>query len=118
MTGTVDRKVERSLAIHAVFALALLTGFGMSNSATAQESEAKKLLKAMSDYMAAQKAISFNYDTNLQVVTKDHQKIAGEFRIHRYEPAGQGSCRTHWRICGRRDCLRWQDADTAGQECQ
>jgi len=75
MTGTVDRKAERSLASHAVLALALLTGFGMSNSATAQESEAKKLLKAMSEYMASQKAISFNYDTNLEVVTKDHQKI-------------------------------------------
>jgi hypothetical protein len=29
----------------------------------------------MSDYLAAQKAISFNYDTNLEVVTKDHQKL-------------------------------------------
>ena len=32
-------------------------------------------LKAMSDYLAAQKAISFGYDTNLEVVTKDHQKL-------------------------------------------
>ena len=30
----------------------------------------------MSDYMAAQKAMSFRYDTDLEIVTKDKQKIA------------------------------------------
>ena len=29
----------------------------------------------MSDYLAGQKAISFDYDTNLEVVTKEHQKL-------------------------------------------
>jgi hypothetical protein len=38
--------------------------------------EAKKLLKAMSDYQAAQKAISFDYDAALEVVTNDSQKLA------------------------------------------
>ena len=37
--------------------------------------EAKKLLKAMSDYLAAQKALSFSYDANLQVVTNAEQKL-------------------------------------------
>ncbi len=37
--------------------------------------EAKKLLKAMSDYLAAQKALSFSYDSNLQVVTNADQKL-------------------------------------------
>ena len=37
--------------------------------------EAKKLLKAMSDYLTAQKAISFSYDANLQVVTNTDQKL-------------------------------------------
>jgi hypothetical protein len=43
--------------------------------AYADEADAKRLVKAMSDYLASQKAISFNYDTNLEVVTTDHQKI-------------------------------------------
>ena len=30
----------------------------------------------MSDYLAAQKAISFSYDSNLEIVTKDKQKLA------------------------------------------
>lgn len=37
--------------------------------------EAKKLLKGMSDYLAAQKTISFAYDANLQVVTNSEQKL-------------------------------------------
>ncbi|MBD9597986.1 MULTISPECIES: DUF2092 domain-containing protein [Ensifer] len=37
--------------------------------------EAKKLLKSMSDYLAAQKALSFSYDSNLQVVTNADQKL-------------------------------------------
>ena len=40
--------------------------------------EAKRLLKAMSDYLAAQKAISFDYDATLEVVTNDRQKLALE----------------------------------------
>ena len=38
--------------------------------------EAKKMLKAMSDYLAAQSAMSFDYDTTLEVVTNDDQKLA------------------------------------------
>ena len=56
-------------------ALALTIAAGTPTGATAAEADAKTLLKAMSDYLAAQKAISFNYDTNLEVVTKDHQKL-------------------------------------------
>lgn len=37
--------------------------------------EAKKLLKGMSDYLAAQKAASFAYDANLQIVTNSDQKL-------------------------------------------
>jgi hypothetical protein len=56
-------------------ALALIIVSGASSGARAGEAEAKDLLKAMSDYLTAQKAISFAYDTNLEVVTKDHQKL-------------------------------------------
>lgn len=59
-----------------VAALALIVGVGLPAGARADEAEAKSLLKAMSDYMAAQKAISFGYDATLEVVTKDEQKLA------------------------------------------
>jgi hypothetical protein len=44
--------------------------------AHAGEADAKKMLKAMSDYMASEKAISFDFDAGLEVVTKDDQKLA------------------------------------------
>jgi hypothetical protein len=53
----------------------LMLAAGMALAASANAQEPNKLLKAMSDYMAAQTAISFDFDTNLEVVTKDHRKI-------------------------------------------
>ena len=43
--------------------------------AAADEAGAKDLLKAMSDYLVGQKAISFTYDANLEIVTSDLQKV-------------------------------------------
>jgi hypothetical protein len=45
-------------------------------TASADEADAKRLLKAMSKYLAAQQAISFAYDAVLEVVTKDEQILA------------------------------------------
>ena len=56
--------------------LAVMLGLCTPSGARADEADAKRILKAMSDYMASQKAISFAYDANLEVVTKDHQKLA------------------------------------------
>jgi hypothetical protein len=44
-------------------------------SANADESDAKRILKSMSDYMAAQSAFSFDYDSMLDVVTPEGQVI-------------------------------------------
>jgi len=58
------------------FALSLMLLLGLSVKANADEADAKRLLKAMSDYLAAQQAISFDYDAVLEVVTKDEQILA------------------------------------------
>ena len=42
----------------------------------ADGTDAKKMLKGMSDYVASQKAISFDYDAALEVVTKEDQKLS------------------------------------------
>jgi hypothetical protein len=49
---------------------------GVTVESVADESEAKVRLKAMTDYLGSQKAISFDYDYNLEVVTKEQQKLA------------------------------------------
>jgi len=56
-------------------ALALVVGLGVSPAAQADEAYAKNRMKAMSDYMAKQTALSFGYDADLEIVTKDHQKL-------------------------------------------
>jgi hypothetical protein len=45
------------------------------SAARADEAQARSLLKAMSDYLGAQKTISFEYDTNLDIVNTQQQKI-------------------------------------------
>ncbi len=57
-------------------ALSLMAVFGGAAGARADEADAKRLLKAMSDYVASQKTVSFGFDATLEVVTKDNQKLA------------------------------------------
>ena len=51
------------------------TALGYMPPTGTPEANAKARLKEMSDYMAAQKAFSFEYDTFLEVVTKEDQKL-------------------------------------------
>lgn len=55
--------------------LAASLGATAAGTATAAEADARSLFKAMSDYMAAQTAISFDYDSTLEVVTREGQKL-------------------------------------------
>lgn len=61
--------------VAAISILAALGSFGM-RVANADAAQAKALFKAMSDYLAAQKQISFDVDSSLEVVTTQQQKIA------------------------------------------
>jgi hypothetical protein len=56
-----------------VISLAVI--FGAVGTANADEADAKRLLKNMSDYVGAQKAISFDYDASLEVVSNEGQKL-------------------------------------------
>jgi len=60
----------------AVGAAAVLVVASVSLSAArADEAQPRALFKAMTDYLAAQKAISFDYDSNLEIVSTDKQKL-------------------------------------------
>ena len=59
-----------------VLAVIGMTGTAIASAGRADEAQAKSLLKAMSDYLSAQKAISFDYDSNLELVSTQQQKIA------------------------------------------
>jgi hypothetical protein len=58
-----------------VLAIAPTLVASMVAAARADEAQAKGLVKAMSDYLGAQKAISFEYDTNLEIVSPQQQKV-------------------------------------------
>ena len=60
----------------AVFAAVAMVGMADMAASRADEAQAKSLLKAMSDYLGAQKAISFDYDVSLELVSTQQQKIA------------------------------------------
>jgi hypothetical protein len=76
MKKTAGKAVKNALRGMSALALSLTVMLGTSVDVRADEADAKKMLKAMSDYLAAQKAISFKYDATLEVVTKDEQKLA------------------------------------------
>ena len=64
-----------SAKMSAIVLAVAAAGMASMSVARADEAQAKSLLKAMSDYLAAQKAIYFEYDTNLEIVTTQQQKI-------------------------------------------
>jgi hypothetical protein len=59
-----------------VLAVVGMAGATTISAGQADQADAKRLLKAMSDYLAAQKAISFDYDVDLELVSTQQQKIA------------------------------------------
>ena len=71
-----DEIVGRTVARISVAALVLFLGLATPWGANADENDARRLVKAMSDYLAAQKAISFAYDATLEVVTNEQQKLS------------------------------------------
>ena len=60
----------------AMTALAVLFATLAGTVAHADEADAKRLLKAMSDYLAEQKSMSFDFDSSLEIVSTEQQKIA------------------------------------------
>jgi hypothetical protein len=60
---------------------------GLASAPAAHADDAKAMFKAMSDYLASQKAISFEYDSNLDIVTTQNQKLglasSGKMTVNR-----------------------------------
>src|ERR1700730_2574493 len=65
----------KNAKISAIVLAVAIAGSTSISAGRADEANAKSLLKAMSDYLAAQKAISFDYDSNLELVSTQQQKI-------------------------------------------
>jgi hypothetical protein len=94
---TVARTVRKWATVLAVIATA---GTANISAGHADETHAKSLFKAMSDYLTAQKAMSFDYDVNLELVSTQQQKIAlvssGTMTLNRPDKVSHDP---HRRIC-------------------
>ena len=77
MTGRdrCGRSIRRATAWAIILAAMLAGPVGMS-AGKADQADAKRLFKAMSDYLGAQQAISFDYDVSLELVSTQQQKVA------------------------------------------
>jgi hypothetical protein len=75
MGEPVDKMKRTTKIVVSVLAWMFTVGIAIAPAAMAGETEAKALLSAMTDYVSTQKTISFDYDVNLEVVTKEHQKL-------------------------------------------
>ena len=64
-----------TLATASAVLLVLAAWMAGSPPAEADQAQARRLLKAMTDYVGAQQSIAFDYDATLEVVTKDRQKL-------------------------------------------
>ncbi len=76
MKKTGSKSVKMFVRCMSVVALSWMVLLGTSVGVKADEADAKRILKAMSDYMAAQKSLSFGFDATLEVVTTEEQKLA------------------------------------------
>lgn len=87
MKKAARKSLKLSLASLSAVALIFIVGLGTPSGARADEAYASSRLKAMSDYMGAQKTVSFGFDAMLEVVTADNQKLAlassGTIRMNR-----------------------------------
>jgi hypothetical protein len=70
--SSAKRGVSHWIAAAGVAATMMLTAIPIVE---AQEDGARKILKAMSDYVAAQKVISLTYDSDIEVLTVELQKL-------------------------------------------
>lgn len=75
--GKIRKKAMKIFMRHiSVVALSLIILLGTFGGVKADEADAKRILKAMSDYMASQKYLSFGFDATFEIVTHDEQKLA------------------------------------------
>jgi hypothetical protein len=87
MQTTIVKIIKDARTWTALLALVMTAGLMGVSAPREDETNAKNLLKKMSDYMAAQKAMAFDYDTVLEIVTKENQKLglasSGAMKVNR-----------------------------------
>jgi hypothetical protein len=69
------KSIGRTARWPALLGTVLTMGISLATSASAQSGEAEKLLKGMADYVAGQKTLAVTFDSDIEVITNNLQKI-------------------------------------------
>ena len=75
MRVAADKPTDRAARWPVLLGAALAMGLSLGSPAGAQNGDAEKLLKGMADYVTAQKTLSVTYDSDIEVITNNLQKI-------------------------------------------
>ena len=75
MNKTAAKIVKNSIRSLFAVALSSIVVLGMSTGVSADEADAKRLLKAMSDYVSSQQTIELTFDSDIEVITPELEKI-------------------------------------------
>ena len=80
--------MTQGIRFRKIFATAASIGvLSIAAAGSARADDPSKLLKAMSDYLAGQKSLSAKFDSDIEVVTPELQKIqfssSGEMKMNR-----------------------------------
>ena len=97
-------------------ALAVIMLIGTSVGVRADEEDAKRILKAMSEFMAAQESLSFEYDAVLEVITAESQILSLSSSGVHGQAARQDPCHAFQRVCGSREVPRRKDLTLLGKD--
>jgi hypothetical protein len=92
-SSSFDRRIRRPIALAGVMLAISVSSMPCAN---AQSGGADRILKAMSDYVTSQKALSVTYDSDIEVVTPSLQKIqfASSGRVQLSRPDKLRAART------------------------
>jgi hypothetical protein len=69
------KSIGRTARWPALIGTILTMGISLGSQASAQNGDAEKLLKGMADYIASQKALAVTFDSDIEVITNNLQKI-------------------------------------------
>jgi hypothetical protein len=69
------KSIGRTARWPALIGAILTMGISLGSQASAQNGDAEKLLKGMADYIASQKALAVTFDSDIEVITNNLQKI-------------------------------------------
>ena len=86
--GSVSKYVSQTLGwLILAVSMVLTLNLAFIHSAQAQSDDAGKILKAMAEYVTHQKALSVTFDSDIEVITSDQQKLqftsSGQLQLSR-----------------------------------